>query len=244
MSKVNKYFQTGIPGVYAPEQNMLNDMIEEAIQINGVEVFYIPRSLVSVDYLFVEDTLSKFEHAYSIEMYLENTQGYDGPGSFLSKFGIEIQQTCTFTVSRRRWEETVGSTGTTILSHRPTEGDIIYFPLTKSMFEIKKVEHDSPFYQMGKLFVYRLDCELFKYSSEGLDTGIEEIDINESMFSFSESASGINSEDALTLTDENGCSLVSDDYGNEPQNGSQENIFTSIGQDILDFSNNSPFGPL
>jgi hypothetical protein len=244
MSKVNKYFQTGVPGVYAPEQNMLNDLIEESIQINGVEVFYIPRSLVSVDYLFVEDTLSKFENAYSIEMYLENTQGYDGPGSFLSKFGIEIQQTCTFTVSRRRWEETVGSTGTTILSTRPTEGDIIYLPLTKSMFEIKKVEHSSPFYQMGKLFVYRLDCELFKYSSEGLDTGIAEIDINQSLFSFSEADSGIMGEDGATLVDEVGCPLVSDDYGNEPLNGSQENIFDSLGQDILDFSEVSPFGAL
>lgn len=236
---MNKYFQSGVPGIFKPEQNALYDMIEESIRIMGVTVYYLPRTLGNVDHVFTEDTTSKFNSAMPIEMYLENTQGYDGDASMLSKFGVEIRQSCSFTVSRRRWEEIVGSTGKSLLSTRPTEGDILYFPLTRSMFEITKVVHDNPFYQMGKLFTYRLDCELFQYSSEKFNTGIIEIDGLESAYSIAEDQNGIQTEDNLVITDEEGCAIVSDDYLDSFT--SMNNIFDTEAANILDFSKMSPF---
>lgn len=238
----NKYFQSGVPGVFAPQQNLLYDLIEEAISINGVDVYYVPRSLVSVDFVFTEDTLSKFESAFPIEMYLENTQGYDGDASLLTKFGVEIRQSCSFTVSRRRWEEVIGSTGKSLLSHRPTEGDILYFPLTQSMFEITKVVHDNPFYQMGKLFTYRLDCELYQNTSERFSTGISEIDSLEHVYSISESENGLYSEDMILLADEDGCMLVNEDFLDPMNASAQNNVFKTEAAKILDFNPANPFG--
>lgn len=236
---INKYFQGGIPAANRNESDLVYRMIDEAISIAGVSVYYVPRTLVSVDFVFTEDRLSTFNNAYQFEMYLENTQGYDGDGSFLSKFDIQIQSTCAFTVSRRKWSEIVGNSGNSILSNRPVEGDIIFFPLTNSMFEIKKVDHLNTFYQFGKLYTYRLDCELFQYSSERFNTGVTQIDSLEGIFSLSEGDYRIDSEDSFILTDESGCGITQDDYLNG--NTSQNNIFGTESETVLDFTT-SPFG--
>ena len=176
----NVYFGQGSKN----EQYLLEDIIVESISIWGQDFFYIPRSLVAKDEILGEDRLSHFKTAYPIEMYLETVDGFEGQGAFIQKFGLMMEQSATLTVSRRKWEQLVGRYGQTQLPNRPCEGDLLYFPLTGGLFEIKFVQHQDPFYQLGKLYVYKLNVELFQYASERLDTGIKEIDAFETLKSF------------------------------------------------------------
>lgn len=176
----NVYFSHGTKN----EQFLIEDIIVESLAIYGQDFYYIPRTLVSKDNILGEDRLSEFKTAYPIEMYLENTEGFEGQGAFMQKFGLMVEQTATLTMARRRWDQLVGRFGQTILPNRPCEGDLLYFPLTRGLFEIKFVQHQDPFHQLGKLYVYKLQVELFQYSSERIDTGIEEIDAFESLKSF------------------------------------------------------------
>lgn len=173
----NVYFSHGTRN----EQYLLEDLIVESISIWGQEFYYIPRTLVAKDEILGEDRLSKFKDAYPIDMYLESVDGFEGQGAFIQKFGLMMEQSATLTVARRTWERVVGKHGTTILPNRPCEGDLLYFPLTKGLFEIKFVDHQDPFYQLKKLYVYKLQVELFQYSSEKMETGIPAIDVFESL---------------------------------------------------------------
>lgn len=155
------------------EQNLVNSLTVESIKIHGYDMVYIPRTLVQEDDIFGEDVLSKFEEGNTIEMYIESVDGFEGEGDFLSKFGLEIRDTLSMVVSKTRFE-TVMAHDSTIT--RPREGDLIYFPISKGLFEIKFVEHENPFYQQGKLYTYKLSCELFKYSHEAIDTGYSDVD--------------------------------------------------------------------
>jgi len=139
-------------------------------------VFYIPRTLVNKDELFGEDALSRFDDAYGIEMWMETQEGYEGEKELISRFGLEIRDETTFVVSRRRWDNTVSNDANLIVSSRPDEGDLVYMPTVKKLFEISFVDHDDPFYQVDNLPVYKLYCRTFEYSSEVLDTGIAAID--------------------------------------------------------------------
>ena len=168
----NVYFSRGTPN----EQHLYEDLAIEAIQIFGHDVFYIPRTLVNKDELFGEDALSRFDDAYGIEMWMETQEGYEGEKELISRFGLEIRDETTFVVSRRRWDNTVSSDANLIVSSRPDEGDLIYMPTVKKLFEISFVDHDDPFYQVDNLPVYKLYCRTFEYSSEVLDTGIYAID--------------------------------------------------------------------
>lgn len=171
----NHYFQSGVPMGRRSEQNLYEDLIIECLRIYGHDVYYIPRKTFNKDTILTEDVLNSYDYAYPIEMYLENVQGFEGEGELLSKFGVELRDTATFVVSRRRWRQLVNDFGQTILE-RPAEGDVVYFPQTKSLFEIRKVIGNQPFYQAGALYVYKLSCELMQYSLENFDTGIAEID--------------------------------------------------------------------
>lgn len=168
----------------ANEQLFHEDLVVEALHHYGQEFFYIPRALVAKDEILGEDRLSEFKSAYGIEMYLENVDGFDGQGAFIQKFGLMMEQSATLVVARRRWQQLVGRYGQTIIPNRPCEGDLIYFPLTGGLFEIKFVTHQDPFYQIGKLFVFKLQVELFQYASEKMNTGIKEIDDFESLKSY------------------------------------------------------------
>jgi hypothetical protein len=181
MSTVNVYFSQGTKN----EQFLIEDIIIESLKIYGNEVFYIPRSLVSKDNVLGEDRLSQFKTAFPIEMYFENVDSFGGQGAFIQKFGLMIEQSATLVVARRRWNQFIGRYGVTTVPSRPNEGDLIYFPLTGGLFEIKFVQHQDPFYQLGKLYVYKLQVELFQYSSEKIDTGIAEVDTFESLKTFS-----------------------------------------------------------
>jgi len=165
----NKFFRHQVKS----EQNLVEDITIEAIRMYGHDVIYIPRTLVNKDFLFGEDTISKFEQGINIEVYISSVDGFEGEGDFASKFGIQIKDTVEFIVSKKIFEKN--------LSHendinRPREGDLIYLPLSKGLFEIKFVEHENPFYQLGKLYTYKLSCELFEYSQEDFETGFTDID--------------------------------------------------------------------
>lgn len=173
----NVYFSHGTKN----EQYLLEDLIIESISIWGQEFLYIPRKLVAKDEILGEDRLSKFENAYPIDIYLENVDGFEGQGAFIQKFGLMMEQSATLTIARRTWERVVGKHGGNMLPNRPSEGDLLYYPLTKGLFEIKFVEHQDPFYQLKKLYVYRLQVELFQYASERMETGFPEIDVFETL---------------------------------------------------------------
>lgn len=173
----NVYFSHGTKN----EQYLLEDLIIESISIWGQEFYYIPRTLVGRDDILGEDRLSQFKQAFPIDMYLENVDGFEGQGAFIQKFGLMMEQSATLTVARRTWERFVGKHEATIIPTRPCEGDLLYFPLTNGLFEIKFVEHQDPFYQLKKLYVYRLQVELFQYASEVINTGNEKIDVFETL---------------------------------------------------------------
>lgn len=162
------------------EHNLYEDLVIEALGIYGQDVVYIPREEISRDEILNEE-YSRFEKSYVIEMYIANVQGFEGQGNLLSKFGLEIREQATFVVSRRRFENLVDIDVNKFRVDRPREGDLIYLPLSKSLFEVMYVEHEKPFYQINNLPVYQLTCELFEYSDEKFDTGISEVDRFESI---------------------------------------------------------------
>ena len=153
------------------EQMLYEDIVVESLRMFGHETYYLPREIVEEDTILGEDVQSKFGDAYSVEMYLENTEGFEGDGDLMSKFGVQVRDQATFVISLRTWERFISLDSNLTTSLRPNEGDLIYFPMSGSMFEIKFVEHENPFYQVGKLFVFKLQCELFEYSGEDFDTG-------------------------------------------------------------------------
>lgn len=159
------------------EQNLYEDIVIESLKMYGQDVYYLPREIVSKDNILNEDIESNYEDAYIIEMYIANIDGFEGDGNLLSKFGVEIRDQANFIVSKRRWEQYIGRDGVNYTSGiRPAEGDLIYLPMSKSLFEVRFVEHESPFYQLQNLPTYTLQCELFEYSGESINTGITEVD--------------------------------------------------------------------
>ena len=168
----NHYFSKGT----VSEQLLYEDLAIEAIQIYGHDVYYLPRTMVNKDELFGESPLSKFTDAYMIEMYMDTNEGYEGEKEIISRFGLEIRDETTFTVSRRRWLDLVSSNSNLISALRPNEGDWIYMPTVGRLLEISFVDKDDPFYQLDNLPVYKLFTRTVEYSSEDLDTGIEAID--------------------------------------------------------------------
>lgn len=175
---LNSHFTQGTSG----EQNLIEDLVIEQIKMFGKNVYYIPRTLVKEDSVFGEDTLSKFEDAFEIEAYVEDASGFRGDGDLFSKFGVRISDQVTFIISRKRFTEAVDDNVTLIVEGRPNEGDLVHFPLAGKTFEIQFVEHEVPFYQLGKIHVWGLRCELFEYSDEDIDTGVAEVDALELNF--------------------------------------------------------------
>ena len=159
------------------DQELLHSLTTESIQVVGYDVNYIPRTLVNEDTILGEDSISEYKDAYSVEMYIKSVDGFEGEGDLVSKFGLEVRDQIIFSLSRRAWEGL--DIGT-----RPKEGDLIYFGLTSKLFQIMFVEHETPFYQTGALPTFDLTCELFSYSDEALDTGVDEIDVIEQKQSF------------------------------------------------------------
>ena len=168
---------------YRAEQNLLEDLMIESMQIMGHDVFYIPRKIVKQDFILNEDVVSSFDAAFSLEMYIESVDGFEGDGDLMTKFGLEVRDQVTLVCSRKRWNALIGRHGYTNDSVRPHEGDLIYLPLAGGLFEIKFVEDKNPFFQLGGSGrsktnnpTFKLICELFEYGGQEIDTGIDDID--------------------------------------------------------------------
>jgi hypothetical protein len=162
------------------EQNLIQSLVNEQLKMYGIEIYYIPRRYVKKNTVIREVIQSEFDSAYPIEAYLDSYDGYGGQGTILSKFGIEERDDLTLVVSKDRYESYISPLIKNIpnieLATRPKEGDLIYFPLGDRLFEINYVEHEQPFYQLQKNYVYTLKCQLYRYEDEVLDTGVETID--------------------------------------------------------------------
>ena len=180
---VNHYFQGGNGIGNQNEKRLYEDLIVEGLKIYGHDVYYLPRTLVNRDLILGEDTTSRFDDSWLIEMYIETTEGFAGSQELISKFGLEIREDTTFMVSKRSWDYHVGQKDSLIAQGRPNEGDIIYYPLMNSFFEIQFVEDQEPFFQLGQLPVYKLRVTRWEYSSEQLNTGNYQIDNNETTYS-------------------------------------------------------------
>ena len=183
---LNPYFLQGSSG----EQNLVQDLINEQLKIYGIDVYYIPRKLLKTDDILNEVQSSKFDDTFIIEAYLNNYDGYAPDSDIMTKFGLRLKNEISLVISKERFEEIISPYLAEIASvarnyypgedlvitDRPKEGDLIYFPLGERLFEIKRVEVEKPFYQLGKSYVFELSCELFEYEDEEISTGVSEID--------------------------------------------------------------------
>lgn len=175
---LNPFFLQGSPG----EQRLVQDLINEQLKIYGVDIIYIPRKFVRKQTIIREIQSSRFDDNYAIEAYINNYDGYSGQGDILSKFGVNLKDELSLVISKERFEDFISpflektDNDEIILASRPREGDLVYFPLGQRLFEVKFVEHEVNFYQLGKLYMYELKCELFEYEDEVINTTIEEID--------------------------------------------------------------------
>lgn len=215
---------------YKPTQNLMEDLIIESIKTKGIDVYYIPRRYTEkLDNIFGEDPLSKFNISFPIEMYLETFNGFAGEKEVVSKFGIEIMDTLTLSVAKKRFEQEVGKLPPLI--DRPIEldapamGDLIFFPLSGGLFEIKYVDNKNVFFQGGKLYTYKLECELFKYSMEPIDTGNSDIDQIEDFI-----INGVDQDNDGDV-----------DYIQDTKNPNNNNSIQSEAQSIVDFTEVDPF---
>jgi Virus neck protein len=228
------------------EQELLEDLIIEAIQIYGENIIYIPRKVTNFDQLYTADDQSVYDTSYEVEMYIKSVNGFTGDGNFMSKFGLEIRDQVVFSVAQRTFLSEVAAYTTQL---RPNEGDIIYFPLNQKCFQIKSVTKLEMFYQLGGLQTWEMTCELFEYSNEVFNTGIPEIDILQTKFSTNVLDYSIRDQDDVYLTDEDDNFLVVEQYNlesivpgaeNETLNNGSNN-FPSGSSSFIDFSVVDPF---
>ena len=242
----NFFFQSGIPGGRSSEQLLMEDIIIECLKIYGFDTYYIPRAAVNEDKILGEDVLNQYTSAYPLEMYMQNVTGFEGDGDLLTKFGVEFRDTATFVVARRRWDEVIARSGDAVLTTRPAEGDIVYFPLTKAFFEIKRVDATDPFFQVGKLYVYKLQCELMQFSSERFDTGVSEIDsiADGDSLDINEFNLLLQNGDRALLEEYSPAGIVLQSYnlGTIMPNVDNEDFRGEIS--VLDFSERNPFGEI
>lgn len=216
------------------EQTLIEDLIIESIKIHGLDSFYMPRTLNNRDPLYREDDASSYDAAYMLEMHMKGTDGFGGPGDFLSPLGDEIRDTVTLVVAIRRFNaEVKDATG----QLRPNEGDLVYFPLNNKVFKVMFVEHEAIFYQMGTLQVYELKCELFDYSGEVFNTGYDFIDSIVDGYSndVSNLGNGIAEEG-------NGLPIANEDFAGLDSVLTGDNDYYQVeGQRVIDFSEIDPF---
>lgn len=211
----------------------------ESIRIYGHDLYYLPRTRVEDDLIYGEESYSEFNSQYFVEMYIKNVEGFAGQGDFLSKFNLEIRDQVTFTVARRTFNEEVGAYTSFI---RPREGDLIYFPLNNKIFEIKFVEHEAIFYQLGSLQTFDLTCELFEYNNEIFNTGIPLVDEKQKDLTFNLSDFAIKTQNGLAIADEDLNDLVLESFSLDTQDPISDNTeLETEGDAILDFSEIDPF---
>lgn len=223
------------------EQVLIENLVMESIKMYGHDIFYCPRTLVAKDDIYGEDTLSEYNNNYEIDMYIKSYDSYEGDGTFLSKFNLEIRDQMTLTVSVRNFNDEIGQYASL---DRPQEGDLIYLPMVSRIMVIKYVNKTPIFYQMGNIQMYDLVCEIFEYSSEKLNTGIEAIDTIEQKNSIVMETYGLLTNDGFVITDNDGFEIIQSNYNFETQAGDtyEDNTeFQLEGEVILDWSQIDPF---
>jgi hypothetical protein len=221
------------------EQQLIESLVVESIKIYGHDCYYLPRTRVNTDKILGEDSYSQFNSFHLTDLYIKNVEGFQGQGDFLSKFNLEIRDQITLTMARKTFGEDVGAFSG---RDRPLEGDIIFFPLNNKFFEIKFVEHEAIFYQLGSLQTFDLVCELFEFSNEQFNTGLDFIDSKYDALSTDLSDYNILFEDGTFMLTEDGFEMILDDFYLEEIDPVSDNIqFQQEGNDILDFTEIDPF---
>ena len=221
------------------EQDLLEALTIEAIGVYGEDMYYIPRRINNKDKLYTEDDQSSYEQAFQVPIYIENVNGFAGDGTFLAKFGVEIRDQVIFSIAQRVFNDEVGSYTTQV---RPNEGDLIYFPLNNKCFQITYVDKFAFYYQLGKLYTWKMTCELFEYSNEIFNTGIPQIDSLQQNFSTNVLNYALRDQQDNYLTTEDGDYIVTEQYNIDEiiGTGANENL-EQEGDDIIDFSVTDPF---
>lgn len=222
------------------ERDLLESLVRESIDIHGDAFYYCPRFYVKKDHIYGEDSLSQYDQAFLVSLYIKNYESYEGDGSFLSKFNLEIRDQITLTMARKTYTREIAAATN---EPRPKEGDLIYSPMMKRMFVIKYVNNTPTFYQLGALQSYDLVCETFEYSNESFNTGIKEIDDIEKNYSFSQDDSGVLTENEFNVADANGFNIVLGQFNYHDQlQAFEDNIETDEeAASIIDWSETDPF---
>ena len=269
---VNHYFQAGRGIGNDSERRLHEDLIIEGLKIYGQDIYYLPRTLVNRDLVLGEDTSSRFDDSYLLEMYFETNEGFAGENEIINKFGLEIRDDTTLVLSKRRFEEHVSNKATLTAAGRPNEGDIVYVPLLNSYFEIQFVEDQEPFYQLGNLPVYKLKVTRWEYANEEINTGINRLDAVEDKHSLNEinyrfqleyGQEALTGRGSIVLEDYHDYStgqpafLMNEDYTAaevvQTQSPYASNLdlnaeagYDTVGtaDDILDFTERNPFGEI
>lgn len=217
---------------------MIENLIIESIKIYGQDMFYIPRTTTSYDALYTEDDSPEYNSAFLVELYIKSIDGFQGDGDFLSKFGLEIRDRVTLTMARRVFSEEIGAANNLV---RPREGDLIYFPLNNKIFQIKFVEHEAIFYQLGALQTYDLQCELFEYSNEKFNTGIPQIDELDDPYQNNPSTGTMSLEDNVSFAVENGDNFAFENYSQGSALQEENDFFQEQANSFIDFTEIDPF---
>lgn len=233
---INHFIQ---PHNEASEQTLVEELIIEAIQINGVDVYYLPMTRVGEDALMNEISYARFKDAYTIEVYIKSYSNFEGDGNFLSKFGLEVRDQIEITMARRRFQECVGQFTQDV---RPKEGDLVYVPMIEAVYEIKYVETAGIFYQFGKLQTYDITLELYEYSNEVFETGIEELDKKYNDKSTNISPDMLLDETGDPILNENGDPLFVDSTDVPSDPFADNEVIEQIADEVQDFTEDNPYG--
>ena len=265
----NRFFNQYTP--VKQEQNLVEDLIIESIKIYGIDGYYLPRTHVNLDKIYGEDASMLFDDALEMELYVKSFDGFAGQEDFLSKFGLQIDESVTFVISQKRFTQSLKTSiiteysynmltedGDELLSNRndvseydydaivrPREGDMIWIPMFSSMYEIKFTQNIENFFQLGKLYTYELRCDRIEYSSERINTDITEIDEIEDQYSLSTANNEkLLDEDTFLFLHEDGTFIVNEAdvvVAAEISADNEEIGQKIIDDDILDFSEQNPF---
>lgn len=226
------------------EIELLEDLVVESIKIYGCDMYYIPRRLGKFDEIYYEDTISRFDTAYPIEIYVKASDGFGSQNTFMSKFGLEIRDQAVFSIARRTFMNEISKEEQALI--RPRESDLIYFPLNKKCFEIKFVDNKPYFYQLGDLQMYDLTVELYEYSNEVFTTGIPEIDAIQNQLTINAYDYGFVSDNEELMISSDNYILVENEYEatlkeNDPLRNNEDVDAEIDDQNIIDWTETNPF---
>jgi hypothetical protein len=221
------------------EQQLLNNLIVEATNIHGVDCYYVPRNINNKDKIYYTDDQSSYTNAYMVALYLENVDGFQGDGNFMSKFGLEIRDQIVLSIPISSFNAEIGAYTS---QPRPNEGDIIFFPFNKKCFQIKFVDKFEMFFMLGKVYTYRITCELFEYSNETFNTGIADIDAIQAKYSTNIIDWSVLDETGAPILTEDSDYIVNQKYDMETIDPTTENKeFQTQSTEFIDFSDADPF---